>query len=168
MPASPPARPRVREIGPAEFGLVWPVFHAVVCTGDTYAYEPATTEEEARRSWTTPPARCFVAEEGGLAVGAYCLQPNQTGLGDHVANAGYMVSPEARRRGIASLLCRHSMDVARQAGFAAMQFNFVVATNEAAIRVWRRHGFEIVGRVPEAFRHRVFGLTDVLVMYRRL
>lgn len=159
---------QVREIGADEFDLVWPIFHSVVAGGDTYAYDPATTEEDARRLWTTPPARCFVAEQDGVAVGAYCLKPNQPGLGDHVANAGYMVPPEARGRGIAGRLCQHSMDAARQAGFTAMQFNFVAASNEVAIRLWRRHGFEIVGRVPEAFRHSRLGLTDALVMYRRL
>jgi ribosomal protein S18 acetylase RimI-like enzyme len=101
-------------------------------------------------------------------VGAYCLRPNQTGLGDHVANAGYMVAPEARGRGIASAMCVHSLDAARAAGFEAMQFNFVATSNEGAVRLWQRHGFAIVGRVPGAFRHRRLGPTDVLVMHRFL
>ena len=101
-------------------------------------------------------------------VGTYCLRPNQAGLGDHVANAGYMVAPAARGRGIARSLCAHSLEVARAAGFRAMQFNSVVASNEAAIRAWRSQGFAIVGRVPAAFRHRRRGLTDVLVMHRFL
>jgi ribosomal protein S18 acetylase RimI-like enzyme len=158
----------VREIDAGGFALVWPIFQAVVAAGDTYAYDPATSEEEARALWTTPPARCFVALELGVAVGAYCLKPNQPGLGDHVVNAGYMVSPAARGRGIGGRLCAHSIEVARRAGFRGMQFNFVVASNEAAIRLWERNGFAVVGRVPEAFRHRTLGLTDVLVMYRRL
>lgn len=158
----------IREIGGGEFALVWPIFQSVVTAGETYAYDPETTYEQARALWTTPPARCFVAREGGAVVGAYSLKPNQTGLGDHVANAGYMVAPEARGRGIAGALCAHSLDVARDAGFRAMQFNFVAVTNEGAIRLWQRHGFEIVGRVPAAFRHRRLGLTDVLVMHRFL
>lgn len=158
----------VREIGAGEFDLVWPIFRAVVSEGDSYAYDPATTLEEARALWATPPARCFVAEDAGVAVGAYCLKPNQPGLGDHVANAGYMVAPEARGRGVAGRLCRHSLEVARRAGFLAMQFNFVAASNDVAIRLWQRHGFETVGRVPQAFRHSRLGLTDVLVMYRKL
>jgi len=158
----------IREIGAREFESVWPIFQAVVSAGDTYAYDPGTTLEQARDSWTTPPARCFVAEEARVAVGAYCLRPNQPGLGDHVANAGYMVAPHARGRGVAGSLCRHSLEVARAAGFLAMQFNFVAASNEVAIRLWQRHGFETVGRVPQAFRHSRLGLTDVLVMHRRL
>ncbi len=163
-----PVSLEIREIAAGEFGLVWPIFHAVVSAGDTYAYDPDMTLDEARTLWTTAPARCFVALEAGVVVGAYCLRPNQTGLGDHVANAGYMVAPESRGRGVASALCAHSLDMARAAGFLAMQFNFVAVSNEGAVRLWRRHGFEVVGRVPEAFRHRRLGLTDVLVMHRRL
>ena len=158
----------IREIAAAEFGLVWPIFRAVVAAGDTYTYDPATTFEEARDLWTAPPARCFVAHEAGGVVGAYCVKPNQPGLGSDVANAGYMVALEARGRGIAGAMCEHSLAVARAAGFRAMQFNAVVATNEAAIRAWRRHGFEIVGRIPEGFRHATLGWTDLLIMYRRL
>lgn len=164
-----PAPPlQIREIDGGEFAQVWPIFHAVVAAGDTYAYDPAMTFEEARDLWTRPPARCFVARQADAVVGAYCLRPNQVGLGDHVANAGYMVAPEARGRGVASALCVHSLGVARQAGFQAMQFNFVAASNEVAVRLWQRHGFAVVGRVPAAFRHARLGLTDVLVMHRRL
>ena len=105
-----PVSLEIREISAGEFGLVWPIFQAVVSAGDTYAYDPDTTLDEARTLWTTPPARCFVAVEEGAMVGAYCLRPNQTGLGDHVANAGYMVAPESRGRGVASALCAHSLD----------------------------------------------------------
>jgi ribosomal protein S18 acetylase RimI-like enzyme len=162
------AEVEIRPIEVGEFSLVWPIFHAVVAAGDTYAYDPDMTFDEARDLWTRPPARCFAARQRGVVVGAYCLRPNQVGLGDHVANAGYMVAPEARGRGIASALCAHSLETARAAGFRAMQFNSVVATNEVAVRLWRRHGFEVVGRVPAAFRHRRLGLTDVLVMHRFL
>jgi ribosomal protein S18 acetylase RimI-like enzyme len=165
-PEMPPLE--IREIAAEEFALVWPIFHAVVGAGDTYAYDPEMTFEDARALWTRPPARCFVARQDGVVVGAYCLRPNQLGLGDHVANAGYMVAPEARGRGIASAMCVHSLELARAAGFQAMQFNFVATSNEGAVRLWQRHGFAIVGRVPGAFRHRRLGPTDVLVMHRFL
>jgi len=164
----PAPRLEIREIDGGEFALVWPIFHAVVAAGDTYAYDPAMTFEEARDLWTRPPARCFAARRDEVVVGAYCLRPNQPGLGDHVANAGYMVAEDARGQGIASAMCAHSLEVARAAGFRAMQFNFVATTNEGAIRLWQRHGFAIVGRVPAAFRHRRRGPTDVLVMHRLL
>jgi ribosomal protein S18 acetylase RimI-like enzyme len=158
----------IREIQADEFELVWPIFHAVVAGGDTYVYDPGTTFDEAKAMWTTPPARVFVALEDRLVLGCYVLKPNQPALGDHVANAGYMVAPDARGKGVASALCRHSMEVARDAGFAAMQFNYVVASNTTAVALWQKHGFDIVGRVPNAYRHKTLGLTDVYVMHRYL
>jgi ribosomal protein S18 acetylase RimI-like enzyme len=158
----------IREIRPDEFELVWPLFHTVLAAGDTYAYSPGLGVEEARKIWTAPPARAFVAELDGGVVATYSLRPNQPGLGDHVANAGYMVEPAARGQGIARALCEHSIETARQAGFTAMQFNFVVSSNEAAVRLWQRCGFRIVGQVPGAFRHRERGATDVFIMHRFL
>ena len=159
---------QIREIQPQEFDLVWPIYREVIAGGDTYAYDPATTFDEAKAMWTTPSGRVFVAEEGERVLGCYLLKPNQGGLGDHVANAGYMVASDARGKGIAGAMCEHSMQTARAAGFAAMQFNFVVASNTTAVALWQKHGFEIVGRVPNAFRHKTRGLTDVYVMYRPL
>lgn len=158
----------IREIHADEFALAWPVFKTVVSGGDTYAYDPDITFEEAKTMWTAPGCRIFVAEESGKVLGCYLLKANQPALGDHVANAGYMVSPEARGKGVAGAMCAHSMRTAREAGFAAMQFNFVVSSNTVAVALWQKHGFEIVGRVPKAFRHRTLGLTDVYVMYRDL
>ena len=158
----------IREIGSSEFGLLWPIFHEVVAGGDTYSYPPETTFDEAQRLWTTNGARCFIALVDGACVGGYMLRANQPGLGDHVVNAGYMVAPAMRGRGIAGLMCEHSLERARAAGFKAMQFNFVVSSNEGAVRLWRKHGFAIVGRVPRAFRHERLGLVDVFVMYRDL
>lgn len=158
----------IREIGPDDFTRAWPIFRDVVATGDTYSYPPDIDEAQARALWTTSPSRCFVAERDGKVLGIYMLRPNQPGLGDHVANCGHMVSHEARGRGIASMMCEHSFDQARRAGFSAMQYNFVVSSNDGAVRLWQRHGFSIVGRVPGAFRHALLGPTDVLVMHRTL
>ena len=160
--------PAIREIDAGGFSLAWPIFREVIAGGDTYAYPPDLGEDEARAMWTTPPSRCFVAERDGAVLGLYMLHPNQPGLGDHVANCGYMVAPDARGQGIASAMCEHSLDEARRAGFTAMQYNFVVSSNEGAIRLWQKHGFAIVGRVPGAFRHAHLGPTDVFVMHRSL
>ena len=158
----------IREIRPHEFDLVWPIFHEVVAAGDTYSYAPDTSFDEARNLWTGGGTRCFVATDGAVSVGCYMLKANQPGLGNHFANAGYMVASSARGRGIARQLCEHSMAQARGAGFTAMQFNFVVSNNEVALNLWRNLGFDIVGRIPNAFRHARLGLVDVLVMYRPL
>ena len=158
----------IREITSDEFSLVWPIFRSVVAGGDAFVYPPETSFEEAQRFWTAPPTRAFVAEHGGAVVGSYMLRPNQPGLGDHVANAGYIVAPDARNQGIARALCEHSLITAAEAGFTAMQFNFVVATNASAVHLWTSCGFETVGRLPGAFRHARLGPVDVLIMYRRL
>jgi ribosomal protein S18 acetylase RimI-like enzyme len=151
-----------------DFPGIWAIFHAVVAAGDTYAYAPQTTRAGARRIWMAPPAVPHVAERGGRIVGTYVLRPNQQGLGDHVANCGYMTHPDARGQGVAAAMCAHSLDAARERGYKAMQFNFVVASNEGAVRLWERHGFAIVGRIPGAFRHCTLGPVDVLIMHRLL
>jgi len=158
----------IRAISPDEFEAVWPVFHTVIQAGDTYPYPPEMTFDEARELWMTPPARTFGAWHEGEVVGCYMIKPNQPGLGSHVANCGYMVAPSARGQGVGGTLCEHSLATARDAGFLAMQFNAVVASNVAAVNLWQKHGFVVVGRVPKAFRHAKQGLTDILVMHRFL
>jgi len=158
----------IREATEADWPAIWAMFREVVATGDVFAYDEQTSEETARRLWFDPPATCCVAEENGTILGTYFVRPNQPARGNHVANGGYMVVPEARGRGLARALCEHSIGVARARGFAAMQFNFVVATNAAAVRVWEKCGFAIVARLPGAFRHKELGMVDVLVMYRAL
>ena len=158
----------IREITGEEFELVWPLFRDVIAAGDTYAYDASTSFETARRYWTEPPTRAFVAEEDGEITGTYMLRPAQPGLGNHVANAGYMVAPSQRRKGIARRLCEHSIETARAAGFTAMLFSFVIATNEGAIRLWQEFGFTVVGRIPKAYRHATRGLVDTLLMHRFL
>jgi ribosomal protein S18 acetylase RimI-like enzyme len=160
----------IREIAAAEFQVVWPIFREVLAAGETYAYPAGLTQDQARAMWTSPPARCFVAEADGDVVGCYRLAPNQMpgSPGDHVANGSYMVAEAARGRGIGEALCRRSLETARETGYTAMQFNFVVSTNIAAVKLWQRCGFAIVGTLPGAFRHPRLGSVDGLVMYRTL
>lgn len=101
-------------------------------------------------------------------LGTYILRPNQSGGGSHVANAGFMVSASARGQGLGRAMAEHCLSEARRLGFRAMQFNYVISTNTAAIRLWQDFGFEIVGTLPDAFRHPEKGYVDVYVMYRSL
>jgi L-amino acid N-acyltransferase YncA len=160
--------PVIREATEADWPAVWELFRAVAAAGDVFAYDESTPEAVARKLWFDPPAACFVAEEDGAVIGTYYVRPNQPRRGDHVANAGYIVAPAARGRGLAVVMCEHSVATARRLGYSAMQFNFVVATNAAAVRAWERCGFAVVGRLPGAFRHREQGLVDALVMFRKL
>ncbi len=136
--------------------------------GATYALDPAMSEAEAVAYWTAPDKQAFVAEADGEILGTYYLRANQAGGASHVANCGYMTAAAASGRGIARRMCEHSLDQARARGFAAMQFNFVVSTNERAVRLWQSLGFAIVGTLPGAFRHPTLGEVDALVMFRRL
>lgn len=144
------------------------IFLSAIASGDALTPAPDAGEAEFRAYWFPPKSQVFVTLVGGEIAGTYMLHPNQVGLGDHVANAGYLVDPAFRGRGVASAMCEHSIATARSAGFRAMQFNFVVSTNETAVRLWQRHGFEILGRLPKAFRHATLGEVDALVMYRSL
>jgi GNAT superfamily N-acetyltransferase len=158
----------IRAATEVDWPHIWALFRIVAAGGDVFAYDENTTEDEARKLWFDPPSVCFVCRGEERLVGTYFVRPNQPGLGNHVANAGYMVAPEARGRGLARVMCEHSLDAARQLGFTAMQYNLVIATNTVAVRVWERCGFAVVGRIPGAFRHKELGLVDALVMFRTL
>jgi len=158
----------IRRAKESDFDDIWEIFHQVVVRGDTYAYLPETTKEQARESWMSNAVTTYVALLDGEVVGTYILRPNQPGLGSHVANAGYMVKDGMHGRGIATVMCEHSLAEARQVGYLAMQYNAVVSTNERAKRLWERMGFSVVGRVPQGFRHQEQGLVDILIMHRFL
>lgn len=158
----------VRRATDADWPAIWAIFHAVVAAGDTYTFSPEMPEADARRAWLGPGLATYVAERDGEIVGTYVLKPNQPALGAHVANAGYMVRPGAFGGGIGTAMAEHSLAEARAAGYRAMQFNAVVSTNTRAVALWRRLGFEVIGTVPEGFRHREHGYVDLLIMYRRL
>jgi ribosomal protein S18 acetylase RimI-like enzyme len=151
-----------------DFAAVWPILRSVVAARETYAFDPALTETAARAIWMDAPLCTWVAELDGVVVGSYFLKANAAGPGDHVANCGYLVGEAARGRGVARRMCEHSQQIARERGFLAMQFNSVVEKNEVAVALWRKLGFEIVGRVPRAYRHARFGFVDLLVMYKWL
>jgi ribosomal protein S18 acetylase RimI-like enzyme len=161
-------RIKIRRAVDADFDAIWPIFREVVEAGDSYVYDPQTTKEGARTIWMGEGVATYVAFLGERIVGTYILKANQQGRGSHVANAGYMVSREASGQGIGRAMCEHSLLEARQAGFAAMQFNMVVSTNEAAVALWKKLGFSIVGTLPKAFRHKSLGLVDAYVMHRFL
>jgi GNAT superfamily N-acetyltransferase len=161
-------RPEFSVAVPEDWPGIWPVFRAVVSRGDTYPYPPDTTEEAARAIWMAPAQTVLVATFDAEVVGTAYYRPNVIGLGDHIANAGWMIHPDHQGRGIGRRFAEYVLEQARRAGFRAMQFNAVVATNTGAIALWESLGFEVVGTVPDAFRHPVHGLTPVHIMYRRL
>lgn len=158
----------IRPMTAADFERFWPTLHAIAEARQTYAYDPDLTLQQARHLWLELPLHTLVAEADGQLLGSYYLKANAAGPGNHVSNCGYMVTEAARGKGVARLMCEHSQQLARDSGFLAMQFNSVVASNEAAVALWQKLGFEIIGRLPKAYRHAQQGLVDCLVMYKWL
>ena len=158
----------IRKANDRDFEGIWPIFHEIVGQGETYAFSPNTDKSEAFKIWMVTPTATYVALDQDNIVGTYYIKPNQPGLGAHVCNVGYMVSSNARSRGIGRAMCEHSQTEARKLGFRAMQFNLVVTTNKGAIKLWQDLGFAIVGALPKAFRHKKRGLVDAFVMYKLL
>lgn len=158
----------IREAERKDWDLIWPIFNEVVKAGETYAYETEITKDQAEKIWLDAPRKTFVAEENGKIYGTYYIKTNQAGPGNHVCNCGYMVSSIARGRGLATTMCEHSQEMALKLGYKAMQFNFVASSNEGAVRLWNKLGFETVGRLPSAFNHPTKGYVDALVMFKWL
>lgn len=158
----------IREAGKNDFDRIWPIFHEIASAGETYGYPQDTSREEAEKLWINLPRKTFVVEDDGQILATYYIKNNQGGPGSHVCNCGYMVSSKARRKGLATVMCRHSQKIAVQLGYKAMQFNFVASSNEGAVRLWNRLGFDTVGRLPKAFHHPAKGYVDALVMYKWL
>ena len=158
----------IRAATEADHDAIWDIFHAILVKGDTYAFEPEMSRQEALAYWVRADTRTYVAENDGRVLGTYILKPNQAAAGSHVANAAFMVASAARGLQVGRKMGEHCLAEARRLGFRAMQFNFVVSTNTAAIHLWHRLGFKITGTLPGAFRHPEKGYVDVYVMFRSL
>jgi len=158
----------IRPAAASDESAIWTILEPMIRAGETYALARDMSREAALAYWLAKGHEVFVAADGDAMLGTYFLRANQQGGGAHVANCGYVTAADAAGRGVARAMCAHSLDQARTRGFRAMQFNFVVGTNVRAVALWRRMGFDIVGRLPGAFEHPGQGLVDALVMYRAL
>jgi ribosomal protein S18 acetylase RimI-like enzyme len=158
----------IRLARPDDAAAIWSIIGPTIRAGETYALDTQLGEADALAYWLGADNEVFVAEEDGVILGTYYIRPNQAGGGKHVCNCGYMTAASATGRGIARRMCEHSLEHAKARGYRAMQFNFVVSINERAVRLWQSLGFEIVGRLPLAFRHPTQGYVDALVMFRTL
>ncbi len=160
---------QIRPAGEQDFEAMWSIFSTHLAAGESFPFTAATSREAAHAYWLGAGASSFVGVSGGGRVlGMYRLVPNQVGRGHHVGSASFMVSPSAQGAGVGRMLGEHCLAEARAQGFLAMQFNHVVSTNTAAIRLWKKLGFSIVGTLPKAFRHRRLGYVDAYVMYQLL
>lgn len=159
----------IRAAAAADDDAIWAIMAPIIAAGETYALPRDMRRDAALAFWKSPGNQVYVAEsDHGEVVGTYMLHANQQGGGSHVSNCGFMTAPAASGKGVARAMCAHALEEARAGGFRAMQFNFVVSTNTRAVALWQACGFEIVGRLPGAFRHPTKGEVDVFVMFRRL
>ena len=158
----------IRPARASDHDAIWAILEPTFRAGETYPIPRDISRADALAYWRTPGHHVFVAEQSGAIVGTYYLRANNRGGGAHVANCGYMVAPDAAGRGVARAMCAHSLEAARDRGFASMQFNFVIASNERAVRLWQACGFTVAGRLPQAFQHPRLGLVDALIMMRAL
>ncbi|MFC4466550.1 GNAT family N-acetyltransferase [Streptomyces xiangluensis] len=158
----------IREAAADDWPRIWPFWHRIVAAAETYAWDPATSEEDARALWMAPGKRVYVAEDAtGAVVGSACVTPNYGGPAARIANAGFMVDPDHAGRGIGRRLAEHILTTAKDEGYRGMVFNAVVETNPA-VHLWTSLGFTILGTVPEAFEHPRHGLVGLHIMYRAL
>ena len=160
----------IRPIADADWPAFYPVFREVVAAGETYAYPEGLGSDDARALWVESPPGVTVVAVGddGSVLGSAKTGPNRPSRGSHVATASFMVAEDARGQGVGRALGEWVLSWAREHGFAAMQFNAVVETNTAAVRLWRDLGFEVVGTVPEAFDSASHGRVGLHVMHRHL
>ncbi len=158
----------IRPPTPADHDAIWAILKPVIRAGETLAVPRDLTRQDALTLWLSPDRTVRVLEEDGAVLGVFYIRANQSGGGAHVANAGYVVAQDAGGRGVARRMCAASLELAREMGFSAMQFNSVVASNVRAVGLWRSMGFEVVGTLPGAFAHPVLGFVDALVMWRGL
>jgi ribosomal protein S18 acetylase RimI-like enzyme len=157
----------IRKATESDKNEVWEIIQAVISAGDSYTFAPDSPKEKMLGFWSSEDKQTYVAVLDGEIVGTFFLKANQPDLGSHICNAGYMVSPKARGKNIGRKMAEFSLPEAKRLGFKAMQFNFVVKSNEIAVKLWQKLGFEIIGEIPEAFQHKDLGLTNALIMYRK-
>ncbi|MEU6219017.1 GNAT family N-acetyltransferase [Streptomyces sp. NPDC047022] len=158
----------IRQAAAGDWPRIWPFWHRIVSAGETYTWDPDTTEEAARALWMSPAKRVFVAEDDtGTIVGSAYVTPNYGGPASDIANAAFMVDPDHAGRGVGRALAEHILTAAKAEGYRAMVFNAVVETNPA-VRLWTSLGFTVLGTVPEAYEHPRFGRVGLHVMYKAL
>lgn len=159
---------QIRPADSSDAAAIWRIVGPTIRAGETYALDRDSSEADALAYWLGSDRSTFVAEDDGEIVGTYYLRANQAGGGKHICNCGYMTAGAATGRGVARAMCLHSIEHARRLGYRGMQFNFVISSNTRAVGLWQSLGFEIVGRLPQAFDHPSLGYVDALVMFRPL
>jgi L-amino acid N-acyltransferase YncA len=158
----------IRKATKTDYHAIWQIIEPVIQAGDTYVFKPNSTREEMLAYWCGEDKHTYVAVEAGKVQGTFILKDNYPGLGAHVANGSYMTAPNAFGKGIGRAMGEFSIAEALRLNYKAIQFNLVVKTNERAVKLWQKLGFEIIGEIPEAFNHKELGLVNAYIMWRKL
>lgn len=158
----------IRPALPSDAPAIWSIMEPVIRAGETYTFDREMTESEGLAQWLAAENEVFVVEVEGAVVGTYTIHPNRAGGGRHICNCSFMTQAGAMGRGVGRRMGEHALAHARSRGYRGMQFNFVVSSNERAVRLWQNLGFETVGRLPLAFHHPTLGYVDALVMFQAL
>ncbi|MHB1430499.1 MAG: GNAT family N-acetyltransferase [Streptosporangiaceae bacterium] len=156
----------IRDASQDDWPRIWPIIYDVITGQQTFPYDPAMSEDDARRGWLLPPpARVTVAASGEAILGTANMYANRPGPGSHVASGSLMVAAQARGKGVGRALTTNMIAWARRSGFAAIQFNAVVDTNAAAVHLYESLGFITLGTAPGAFRHPILGPVGLRIMW---
>jgi ribosomal protein S18 acetylase RimI-like enzyme len=158
----------IRKASPKDEGEIWSIIQQVIEKGDTYVFAPNSTRSKMLTYWCGVDKHTYVATLKGKIVGTFVIKDNQPDLGSHIANASLMTAPSNRGQGIGRLMAEYALEEAKRLGYLAMQFNIVISSNFQAVQLWKKMGFEIIGEIPQAFRHQRLGLTNAYIMYRKL
>lgn len=158
----------IRKAVESDFPKMLPIFREVIEGGDTYDFEETASDQDAFDYWFGKGVTSFVMAEGEKILGFYKIIQNHRGRGSHVANASFMVSREMRGKGIGRKMGEDCIRVAREMGFMAIQFNFVISTNEPAMHLWKSLGFKELCRLPGAFNHKKLGFVDTVIFFKEL
>jgi len=158
----------IRKARKPDLDQVWRLWKVIMDQKIYFPYDDSYSREQIESIWIHLENPIYVAEHSGKIVGAYILKTNQAGYGNHIVNASYMVDTAQRGQGIGSLLCAHSIEMAKALNYRGMQFNLVVSTNTGAIKVWKDHGFEIIGTIPGGFYHVEQGYVDAYIFFKDL
>ena len=160
----------IRAATDADLPAFAPIFREVVDAGETYAYPEDLSDAQIKALWfESAPGRTVVAlDDDGTLLGSAKMGPNRPGRGSHVGTASFMVGATARGKGVGRALAEDMVAWHRREGYAAIQFNAVVETNVAAVRLWQDLGFEILTTVPGAFESRTRGRVGLHLMLLEL
>ncbi len=159
---------QIRKAEPSDFDKIWEIIKEVISTGDTYLFDPSSSKEKMLAYWCSADKHSYVAIHDDEIAGTFIMKDNQPDLGSHIANASYMTAVSASGKGVGKAMGEFSLREAKRLGYSAMQFNIVVKSNERAVKLWQKLGFDIIGEIPDAFNHKQNGLTNAYIMYRKL